>query len=38
MKILNLVREFELQKMKDLETVREYSNKFLSIAKQSKVA
>ena len=32
MKILNLDKEFELQKMKDLETVREYSNKLLSIA------
>ena len=32
MKILNLVKEFELQKMKDLETVKEYSNKLLNIA------
>ncbi|XP_020262999.1 uncharacterized protein LOC109838978 [Asparagus officinalis] len=34
MHILNLIREFELQKMKDSETVKEYSDKLLSIAKK----
>ena len=32
MQILNLIRKFELQKMKDSETVKEYSNKLLEIA------
>ncbi|XP_074360543.1 uncharacterized protein LOC141700749 [Apium graveolens] len=32
MQVLNLIREFELQKMKDSETVKEYSDKLLSIA------
>lgn len=32
MKILNLIRYFKLQKMKDSETFREYCNKLLSIA------
>jgi len=30
--VLNLMREFERQKMKDSETIKEYSNKLLSIA------
>ena len=32
MKILNLIREFELQKMNDSETVKEYSDRLLGIA------
>ena len=32
MRILNLIREFELQKMKDSETVKEYSDRLLNIA------
>ena len=32
MQILNLIRQFELQKMKDSETIKEYSNRLLSIA------
>ena len=31
MQVLNLIREFELQKMKESETIKEYSNKLLSI-------
>ncbi|XP_057432817.1 uncharacterized protein LOC130725621 [Lotus japonicus] len=32
MQVLNLVREFEMQKMKESETIKEYANKLLSIA------
>lgn len=32
MKTLNLIRAFELQKMKDSKTLRESSNKLLNIA------
>ena len=32
MQILNLIREFELQRMKELETVKEYADKLLGIA------
>ncbi|XP_039128921.1 uncharacterized protein LOC120265069 [Dioscorea cayenensis subsp. rotundata] len=32
MKILNLIREFELQKINDSETVKEYSDRLLGIA------
>ncbi|MFQ6671041.1 hypothetical protein Gotur_035715 [Gossypium turneri] len=32
MKVLNLIRDFELQKMKESESVKEYSDRFLSIA------
>ncbi|XP_022927115.1 uncharacterized protein LOC111434054 [Cucurbita moschata] len=32
MKVLNLIRDFELQKMKESESVKEYSNRLLSIA------
>ena len=32
MKVLNLIRNFELQKMKESESVKEYSNRLLSIA------
>lgn len=31
MQVLNLVREFEMQKMKELETIKEYADKLLSI-------
>lgn len=31
MQILNLIREFEMQRMKESETIREYSNKLLGI-------
>ncbi|XP_006591597.1 uncharacterized protein [Glycine max] len=33
MQVLNLRREFELQRMEELETIKEYSNKLLGIAK-----
>ena len=32
MQVLNLIREFELQKMKESETIKEYSDRLLSIA------
>ncbi|KAH9756360.1 hypothetical protein KPL71_016050 [Citrus sinensis] len=32
MQILNLIREFELQRMKDSETIKDYSDRLLSIA------
>ena len=32
MKILNLVREFEMQRMKDYESVKEYTDRLLGIA------
>jgi len=32
MQVLNLIKEFELQRMKDSESVKEYSDKLLSIA------
>ena len=32
MKVLNLIRDFQLQKMKELETIKEYSKRLLSIA------
>nr|KYP43259.1 hypothetical protein KK1_035314 [Cajanus cajan] len=32
MQALNLVREFEMQKMKESETIKEYANKLLGIA------
>ena len=32
MKVLNLIREFELQRMKESETVKEYSDRLLCIA------
>lgn len=32
MQVLNLVRDFELQKMKETETIKEYSERLLSIA------
>jgi len=35
--VLNLRREFELQRMKESETIKEYSNKLLSIANKIKL-
>ncbi|XP_014503091.1 uncharacterized protein LOC106763408 [Vigna radiata var. radiata] len=32
MKVLNLIRDFELQKMKESETIKEYSERLLNIA------
>ena len=32
MKVLNLIRDFELQKMKEFKSVKEYSDRLLSIA------
>ena len=32
MKVLNLIRDFELQKMKESETIKEYFKRLLSIA------
>ena len=32
MQALNLIREFEMQKMKESKTIEEYANKLLSIA------
>lgn len=34
MKVMNLMREFELQKMKDVETVKEYADRLLMIVNQ----
>ncbi|XP_014506398.1 uncharacterized protein LOC106766159 [Vigna radiata var. radiata] len=31
MKVLNLIRDFELQKMKESETIKEYSERLLNI-------
>ncbi|XP_024020485.1 uncharacterized protein LOC112091339 [Morus notabilis] len=35
MQVLNLIREFELQKMKESETIKEYSDRLLRIANKS---
>ncbi|XP_055823339.1 uncharacterized protein LOC129891888 [Solanum dulcamara] len=35
-KVLNLVREFEMQKMKEYETIKEYSEKLISVANKVK--
>ena len=32
MQAMNLIRQFEMQKMKESETIKEYANKLLSIA------
>ena len=32
MQVLNLIREFELQRMKDSETIKDYFDRLLSIA------
>ena len=32
MQVLNLMRKFELQRMKEFETVKDYTNKLLGIA------
>jgi len=37
MKVLNLIREFEMQRMKESETIKEYSNKLLDIANKIKL-
>jgi len=37
MKILNLIRKFELQRMKELETIEEYLNKLLGITNNIKL-
>ncbi|KAK3436374.1 hypothetical protein EUGRSUZ_C00972 [Eucalyptus grandis] len=37
MKVLNLLREFERQQMKDLESVNEYSNRLVGIAEKIRV-
>ena len=31
MQVLNLIREFEMQRMKESETIKDYSNRLLSI-------
>ena len=37
MQVLNLVREFELQKMKESETSKEYADRLLSIANKARL-
>ncbi|XP_027905830.1 uncharacterized protein LOC114165389 [Vigna unguiculata] len=37
MKVLNLIKEFEVQRMKESETIKEYSNKLLGIANKIKL-
>ena len=37
MKVLNLIRDFELQKLKEFETIKEYSNRLLEIANKFKL-
>jgi len=37
MKVLNLIREFKMQRMKELETIKEYSNKLLGIVNKIKL-
>ncbi|XP_028223418.1 uncharacterized protein LOC114404876 [Glycine soja] len=37
MQVLNLRREFELQRMQESETIKEYSNKLLSIVNKIKL-
>ena len=37
MQILNLKKEFEIQKMKEFESVKEYGNKLMSIVNQIKL-
>ncbi|XP_020591671.1 uncharacterized protein LOC110032391 [Phalaenopsis equestris] len=37
MQVLNLVRDFELQKMKETKTIKEYSNRLLNIANRVKL-
>ncbi|RVW64134.1 hypothetical protein CK203_052591 [Vitis vinifera] len=34
MQVLNLIRDFELQKMKETESIKEYSDRLLNIAKR----
>ncbi|RVW45664.1 Retrovirus-related Pol polyprotein from transposon RE1 [Vitis vinifera] len=35
MQVLNLIREFEMQRMKELETIKDYSNRLLSIVNKA---
>lgn len=37
MQVLNLMREFELQRMKESNTIKEYSDKLLGIANKIKL-
>jgi len=37
MQMLNLIREIELQRMKEFKTIKEYSNKLLAIANKVKL-
>ena len=37
MRVLNLIREFEIQKMKESETIKEYSDRLLGIVNQVKL-
>jgi nitrate reductase NapAB chaperone NapD len=37
MQMLNLIREFELQRMKESKTIKEYSNKLLTIVNKVKL-
>ncbi|KAJ8747411.1 hypothetical protein K2173_013015 [Erythroxylum novogranatense] len=37
MQVLNLIREFEMMKMKDSETIKDYSDKLLAIANKVKL-
>jgi len=34
---LNLIKKFEMQRIKELETIKEYSNKLLGIANKIKL-
>jgi len=36
-KLLNLIREFEMQRMKKFEIIKEFSNKLLGIANKIKL-
>lgn len=37
MKVLNLIREFEMQQMKESETIKDYSEKLIAIANKVKI-
>ena len=37
MQVLNLIREFEIVKMKELETIKDYSDKLLSIVNKVRI-
>ena len=34
LQVLNIIREFELQKMKEFETIKDYSDKLLFVANE----